>query len=222
MTIGGGSREDLRSRHAVERVMMPTEVTTTSEYELVRASAAGDERAFERIYRAHHRKVYSLCQRMLGDPVEAEDVTQDVFVQLYRKLGTFHGDSALSTWLHRLTVNMVLMHLRHKRRKHKEQAVEDEALQSLADGQSLHHRGDASLIDHMALERAIAQLPAGYRMVFVLHDIEGYEHEEIAHMLGISTGTSKSQLHKARLKLRKFLLAKGRTHRTIESRAEVY
>lgn len=182
-----------------------------SDFELAQASAAGDEMAFETIYRIHFRRVYSLCLRMLGNPTDAEDVTQDVFVQLYRKIGSFQGDSALSTWLYRMTVNTVLMHLRHEQRKHKEQAVEDESLQSLAEVDPFAHHDEVSLTDRIALERAIAQLPVGYRSVLVLHDIEGYEHEEIGQMLGISVGTSKSQLHKARLKLRKLLLSNAST-----------
>jgi len=188
--------------------MMIDAVLPISDLELAQASAAGDEVAFEKIYRAHFRKVYSLCLRMLGNPTDAEDVSQDVFVQLYRKIGGFQGDSALSTWLYRLTVNTVLMHLRHKQRKQKEEPTEDESLQGLADLSRLDRRDEVSLIDRITLERAIAQLPSGYRHVLVLHDIEGYEHEEIGRMLGISAGTSKSQLHKARLKLRKVLLAK--------------
>lgn len=181
-----------------------------SDFALAQASAAGDEAAFEMIYRTHSRKVYSLCLRMLGNPTDAEDVTQDVFVQLHRKIGTFQGDAALATWLYRMTVNTVLMHLRRQQRKHKEEAVEDDSLQSLAEVDPHDQRHETSLIDRMALERAIAQLPAGYRNVLVLHDIEGYEHEEIAEKLHISAGTSKSQLHKARLKLRKLLLGRRR------------
>lgn len=191
-----------------------------TDFELAQASAAGDEMAFETIYRTHFRRVYSLCLRMLGNPTDAEDVTQDVFIQLYRKIGSFQGDSALSTWLYRMTVNTVLMYLRHKQRKHKEQAVEDESLQSLAEVDQFKHRDEVSLTDRIALERAIAQLPAGYRSVLVLHDIEGYEHEEIGQMLGISVGTSKSQLHKARLKLRKLILGKRREKQPINSNSE--
>ncbi|MBI3949105.1 MAG: sigma-70 family RNA polymerase sigma factor [Acidobacteria bacterium] len=187
-----------------------------SDLELAHASAAGDEAAFEQIYRAHFRRVYSLCVRMLGNPTEAEDVTQDVFVQLHRKIGTFQGDAALSTWLYRLTVNTVLMHLRHKQRKHKEQLLEDDSLQSLAEMSQVAHRDEVSPIDRIALERAITQLPTGYRNVLVLHDIEGYEHEEIAEMLGISAGTSKSQLHKARVKMRKLLLGNRPAKRSLE------
>lgn len=173
------------------------------DWHLVRASAAGDEQAFEQLYRQYSRRVYSLCLRILGNPADAEDVTQDVFLQLFRKLGTFRGDSAFTTWLHRMTVNAALMHLRKSVVRH-EEAHADEQIRGLADARA-HQRGPLPLIDRIALERAIQQLPPGYRTVFLLHDVEGYEHEEIAEMLGISVGTTKSQLHKARMKLRQML-----------------
>jgi RNA polymerase sigma-70 factor (ECF subfamily) len=186
--------------------MVSTETMPMTDFELAQASAAGDEAAFEQIYRAHHRKVYSLCLRLLGNPTEAEDVTQDVFVQLHRKIGTFQGEAALSTWLYRLTVNTVLMHLRRNKRKQMEEPIEEDFGYNLAEESRSKRQSEAALIDRIALERAIRQLPIGYRSVLVLHDIEGYEHEEIARMLGIRVGTSKSQLHKARLRMRKLLL----------------
>jgi RNA polymerase sigma-70 factor (ECF subfamily) len=175
------------------------------DWHLVQASAAGDERAFEQLYHQYHRRVYSLCLRILGNPADAEDVTQDVFLQLFRKLGTFRGDSAFTTWLHRMTVNAALMYLRKSVVRH-EQAEADEQIRGLTDRRA-HEHSAIPLIDRLALERAIQQLPPGYRTVFVLHDVEGYEHDEIARMLGISVGTTKSQLHKARLKLRQMLSA---------------
>lgn len=175
------------------------------DWQLVRASAAGDEQAFEQLYRRYSRRVYSLCLRILGNPADAEDVTQEVFLQLFRKLGTFRGDAAFTTWLHRMTVNAALMHLRKSVVRH-EEAQADEQIRGLTDARA-HERGALPLIDRIALERAIQQLPPGYRTVFVLHDVEGYEHEEIARMLGISVGTTKSQLHKARMKLRQMLTA---------------
>ncbi len=184
---------------------METMTMPISDLKLARASAAGDETAFERIYQEHARKVYSLCLRMLRNPTEAEDVTQEVFLQLYRKIGTFQGASTLSTWLHRLTVNTVLMYIRHKQRKAREEFVENELLQMSIDSRQFERRDESSHIDRIALERAIAQLPTGYRHVLVLHDVEGYEHSEIAERLGIHVGTSKSQLHKARMKLREVL-----------------
>jgi len=141
---------------------------------------------------------------MVGNIAEAEDLTQDAFLQLHRKIATFRGDSAFSTWLHRLAINVVLMHLR---RKGLSLISLDEAMEPTQDDGPGRSFGvtDLSLagsIDRLALEQAIADLPAGYRLIFVLHDIEGYEHNEIASMLDCSIGNSKSQLHKARLKLR--------------------
>ncbi|MCS6805353.1 MAG: sigma-70 family RNA polymerase sigma factor [Acidobacteriota bacterium] len=188
--------------------MVSTETIPTSDIELARASAAGNEVAFEQIYRAHVRKVYSLCLRLLGNSAEAEDVMQDVFVQLHRKIGTFQGEAALSTWLYRLTVNTVLMHLRRKKRKPMQEPIGEGSVHSLAEESRSRRQSEATLIDRMALERALRQLPNGYRSVLVLHDVEGYEHEEIARMLGIRAGTSKSQLHKARLRMRSLLVGK--------------
>ena len=173
---------------------------------LVRAQA-GDHHAFAQLYSLHKRRVYSLCLRMLGNIAEAEDLTQEAFLQLHRKIATFRGDSAFSTWLHRLAINVVLMHLR---KKGLSLISLDEAMDPAAEGRPGRDFGarDLSLsgtIDRMTLARAIDDLPAGYRIIFVLHDIEGYEHNEIAQMLDCSIGNSKSQLHKARLKLRNAL-----------------
>ena len=186
---------------------MTIEANTLSDYELAAASAAGDAGAFEKLYQLHHRRVYSLCLRMLGNATEAEDLTQDVFVQLFRKIGSFRGDSAFTTWLHRMTVNQVLMHFR-KRGVKLEQATEDGEMQEPVEIGT--GRADAmTIVDRIALEKAISELPPGYRTVFVLHDVEGHEHEEIAKMLGCSVGTSKSQLHKARMRLRELLHKKA-------------
>jgi len=140
---------------------------------------------------------------MLGNAADAEDMTQEVFIQLYRKIGTFRGESAFTTWLHRLTVNQVLMHLR-KRGVRFEETTEEGDLKNIVQ-QGTERPYAMPIVDRIALDQAIAQLPPGYRAVFVLHDVEGYEHEEIAAMLGCSVGTSKSQLHKARMKLRSVL-----------------
>ena len=171
--------------------------------ETVRLAAAGDMRAFEDIYNAYHRRVYSSCLRMTRNVSEAEDLTQDVFVQLFRKLKTFRGESAFSTWLHRITVNAVLMHFRKP-------VVRTE--QTTFDGDDQRERLNArltaktsSVIDRMSLNEALAKLSPGYRAVFILHDVEGYEHSQIGELLGCAVGTSKSQLHKARLKLRNLL-----------------
>jgi RNA polymerase sigma-70 factor, ECF subfamily len=183
-----------------ERTEMP------SDLELVRAAAAGDAAAFEQLYQQHYRRVYSLCLRMLGSTTQAEDLTQEVFLQVFRKLGSFRGDSAFTTWLHRLTVNQVLMHFR-KRGVKLEHTSEEGDFSNVVDT-PLQSTRRISMVDRLALEKAIAELPPGYRTVFTLHDIEGYEHEEIAGLLGVSIGTSKSQLHKARMRLRELLMKK--------------
>jgi len=179
------------------------EVTSKSEpndVELARRSAEGDTAAFEQIYRRHFRRVYALCLRMLGDPTQAEDLTQEVFINLLGKIGSFRGESAFTTWLHRMTVNQVLMYFRKRSTKSELTTDEGETPVQIVRGTEDPNR--MPVVDRIALERAISQLPPGYRTVFVLHDVEGYEHDEIARTLGVSEGTSKSQLHKARLKLR--------------------
>ncbi|HLG15878.1 MAG TPA: RNA polymerase sigma factor [Blastocatellia bacterium] len=176
---------------------------TMTDLELVRAAASGDAVAFERIYEQHRRRVYSLCARMLGNVEQAEDLTQEVFLQVYRKIGSFRGDSAFTTWLHRLAVNQVLMHFR-KRGVKLEHTSEEGDFTNVVET-PLQSTRRISMVDRLALERAIAQLPPGYRTVFLLHDVEGYEHEEISSTLGVSVGTSKSQLHKARMRLRELL-----------------
>jgi len=179
-------------------------VATLTDFQLVRASAAGDHRAFEALYQQHHRRVYRLCIRMLRNHEEAEDLTQDVFLQVYRKINSFQGTSAFTTWLHRLTVNMVLMYMRRKHRWQAEESFDPEGLRAASEKQT-SRRCDSPPIEPVDLENAINRLPDGYRVVFLLHDMEGYEHAEISQLLGISIGTVKSQLHKARLKLRQML-----------------
>ena len=180
---------------------------TKTDHSLAQAAGWGDMTAFEELYNRHHRRVYSLCLRMLQNPVEAEDLTQEVFIQLYRKIGSFRGDSAFTTWLHRMTVNQVLMHFRKRSVKFEKTTEEGDTPIQVVSGTENPNR--MRIVDKIALDNAIEQLPPGYRSVFVLHDIEGYEHEEIANMLGCSVGTSKSQLHKARLKLRRLLKKKA-------------
>ena len=174
-----------------------------SDYALAQRAAGGDLSAFEVLYERHNRRVYSLCLRMTQNVAEAEDLAQEAFIQLFRKVGSFRGESAFTTWLHRLTVNQVLMHFR-KRGVRLEQTTDDGdvPVQVVA---GTGNPNQMPVVDRIALDRAIAQLPPGYRTVFVLHDVEGHEHEEIARMLGCSVGTSKSQLHKARMKLRTLL-----------------
>jgi len=166
-------------------------------------AATGDSEAFEKIYRRYHHRVYSLCLSMIRNVTLAEDLAQEVFIQLFRKIHTFRGDSSFNTWLHRLTVNHVLMYFRRPIVK-SERTTEDGTLPvQIINGTANPSR--MAVVDRISLREAIRQLPSGYRKVFILHDVEGYEHEEIAQMLGCATGTSKSQLHKARLKLRAIL-----------------
>ena len=183
------------------------DVKNAKDFELTKASGKGNMVAFEEIYNRHHRRVYSICLRMLKNTTEAEDLTQDVFIQLHRKIGSFRGDSAFTTWLHRLTVNQVLMHFRKRNVKYEKTTEEGETPVQVVDG--THNPRKMPVVDKIALEYAIEQLPTGYKNVFILHDIEGFEHEEVARILGCSVGTSKSQLHKARLKLRKLLKKKA-------------
>ena len=170
---------------------------------LARAQA-GDHLAFAHLYSLHKRHIYSLCLRMVGNTAEAEDLTQEAFLQLHRKIATFRGDSAFSTWLHRLAINVVLMQLR---KKGLSLISLDEAMEPASEDGPARSFGapDMALtgaIDRLTLERAVGDLPTGYRLIFILHDVEGFEHNEIAAMLDCSIGNSKSQLHKARLKLR--------------------
>ncbi len=171
-------------------------VTAAPDRDVARATA-GDRDAFERVYRAHVGRIYSVCLRMLGDQAEAEEATQDVFIRAWQKLALYRGESAFSTWLHRLAVNLVLSRRKADGTRRGRQA--DEGALDLVAG----HAAPAGIgID---LEAAIATLPPGARRVFVLHDVEGYKHEEIAEMLGVTSGGTKAQLHRARLLLRKAL-----------------
>ena len=183
------------------------DVGLATDFQLAQLAAKGDMTPFEEIYRRHHRRVYSICLRMLQSASEAEDLTQDVFIQLYRKIGSFRGDSAFTTWLHRMTVNQVLMHFRKRTVKFEKTTEEGETPDQVVAGTTNPHK--MQIVDKIALDNAIAQLPDGYKNVFVLHDVEGFEHEEVAKILGCSVGTSKSQLHKARLKLQKLLKKKA-------------
>jgi RNA polymerase sigma-70 factor (ECF subfamily) len=176
----------------------------STDLELCRLAANGSIPAFELIYERYHRRTYSLCLRMTSSQTEAEDLTQEVFIQLFRKIGSFRGDSAFSTWLHRLTVNQVLMHFRRRSVKNERTSDDGEMPEQPVRGTADPNK--MAVIDRIALKNAIAELPNGYRNVFILHDVEGFEHEEVARMMGISVGTSKSQLHKARLKLRGLLI----------------
>jgi RNA polymerase sigma-70 factor (ECF subfamily) len=175
----------------------------TADLELAARCRAGDADAFEELYRQHARRLYGLVLRMVGSPEEAEDLLQEVFLQAYRKLAGFRGESALGTWLYRLAMNLCLDHLRGR------QAKMTRATESLDHEDAAEPAAPAPVvppaISRMDLERAIEKLPAGSRAAFLLHDVEGFEHREIAEILGVTEGTSKSQVHKARMKLRTLL-----------------
>jgi RNA polymerase sigma-70 factor (ECF subfamily) len=184
-----------------------SEADDLTETEAIQRAQTGDAAAFERIFRWYSRRVYSLCLRMVRSQSEAEDLTQEAFLQLFRKIHTFRGESTFSTWLHRVSVNVVLMRLRKKNLVEipLENANEEEDSPRKEIGAP-----DPVLtgtIDRMNLDRAIGELAPGYRKTFMLHDVEGYEHHEIAEILGCSIGNSKSQLHKARMQLRDLLQA---------------
>jgi RNA polymerase sigma-70 factor (ECF subfamily) len=165
----------------------------------VREALAGDVSAFERLYRENERKVYALCLRLTSDGALAEELTQDVFVRAWTKLGTFRGDSAFSSWLYPLTVNVALTERRQRRRRTSRFfGTDDPTTFERPEPPPRHETG-------FDLEKAIGALPPGARAVFVLHDVEGYKHEEIGQMLGMATGTSKAQLHRARRILREAL-----------------
>jgi RNA polymerase sigma-70 factor (ECF subfamily) len=201
-----GQRASLPEHTSVESKTDKPQSSPVSE--AIRLAQHGDPGAFESIYQEHCRRVYALCLRMLGDPIEAEDLVQDVFILLFRKIHTFRGESAFSTWLHRLTVNLVLMRLRKK----SPPMVSIEATTDLDDETSSPtiDLGAPDLmlegsVDRVNLERCIERLPAGYRAIFILHDVQGFQHTEIAAIVGRSVGDSKSQLHKARMRLRELL-----------------
>ena len=180
---------------------------------IIKRAQEGDSNAFADLFHAHKARIYSLCLRMTNNIAEAEDLTQDAFLQVFRKLSTFRGDSALSTWLHRIAVNTVLMHFR-KRVLHQvsldEKSEDGKTLRREFGGKD--HRLSGTL-DRMALIRALNELPAGYRAIFLLHEVHGYEHQEIAKLLDCSVGNSKSQLHKAKLRIRQIL---GREKESVE------
>ncbi|OLB20995.1 MAG: hypothetical protein AUI12_18470 [Acidobacteria bacterium 13_2_20CM_2_57_6] len=179
-----------------------------SESETIRRAQRGDADAFERIYRAHCRRIYALCLRMAGNSTEAEDLTQEAFLTVLRKIQTFRGESAFSTWLHRIAVNLVLMRFRKKSLPEASQENFEES-----DGNRCGRREEvgapdlqlAGSIDRLNLERAIKQLPPSHKLVVELHDIQGYKHKEIAQIMDWSIGNSKAQLHRARRRLRELL-----------------
>ncbi len=175
--------------------------TAPTDYELAQALSHGTISCVGDLYERHRKMVYALCLRMTGDVSEAEDLTQDVFIQLLGKVGSFRGESKFSTWLYRLTLNQVLMHFRSTIRRRECPAMLDD----LARTRVVKHSFGSQVVDRITLSAALARLPSGSRSVFVKFDVEGYNHEEIAGLYGFSVGNSKSQLHKARRKLRKLL-----------------
>ena len=178
--------------------------------EIVSRALAGNEDAFASLYDAHRGKVYALCLRMTSNVAEAEDLTQDAFLQVFRKLATFRGDSALSTWLYRVAVNTVLMHFRKKGLRPvslDEPSGRDEGAPAREPG-NIDGRLSRT-VERITLARAMQALPSGYRRIFLMHEVRGYEHNEIARLLGCSIGNSKSQLHKAKARMRG-LLAGGK------------
>src|SRR5262249_22598263 len=192
----------------VSTELNPTVTTAqySSDVEMVRKAQQGDSDAFAALFYAHRPRVYSLCLRMTNNTAEAEDLTQDAFLQVFRKLSTFRGDSALSTWLYRIAVNTVLMHFRKKALK--QISLDEPYNQDARLVRREYGSRDGRLVgsvDRIALTRAIKELPVGYRTIFLLHEVEGYEHQEIAELLDCSVGNSKSQLHKAKLRIRELL-----------------
>ena len=184
-----------------------SEADEMTEAVAIRLAQKGNAAAFERIFRLHSRRVYALCLRMVRNTSEAEDLTQEAFLQVFRKIQTFRGESAFSTWLHRVSVNVVLMHLRKKTvlETPLEQPNEEEGSDRPVKEIGAPDPVLSGAIDRIILDRAIGELPPGYRKTFMLHDVDGYEHCEIAKITGRSVGNSKSQLHKAREQLRNLL-----------------
>jgi RNA polymerase sigma-70 factor, ECF subfamily len=182
-------------------------VNLNADLDLIQRVQRGDSEAFAALFYAHKPRIYSVCLRMTNNTAEAEDLTQDAFLQVFRKLATFRGDSALSTWLYRVAVNTVLMHFRKKALR---QISLDEPCRQ-KDGRAVRREygiRDERLtgsVDRIALGRAIRELPTGYRRIFLLHEVEGYEHQEIAQLLHCSVGNSKSQLHKAKQRIQELL-----------------
>ena len=190
------------------RESIDSKPSTLALNETIRLAQLGDPAAFETIYHLHCRRVYSLCLRMIGDPADAEDLTQEAFMQLFRKIHTFRGESAFSSWLHRLTANIVLM--RFRRKKPVVTSLDELTREDDEKNRPRFEIGApdirlVGMLDRLKLQDAIEQLPEGYKLMFTLHDVQGYEHNEIATILGCSVGNSKSQLHKARKRLRELL-----------------
>ncbi len=176
------------------------------QHDLIGRAQRGEEAAFAELFELHKRRVYAICLRVTRNAADAEDLTQEAFLKVFRGIASFRGDSSFTTWLHRLVVNEVLMHIRKKRVP---QISLDEPSSARGDAPAREHgRADGRLsgcVDRLTLNRAIAELPPGYRTALILYDMEGYKHNEIAQMMNWSVGNSKSQLFKARRKLRQWL-----------------
>ena len=191
-------------------VLPVVERSQESDYALARAAAQGSTTGIGELYVRHNRRVYSVCLRMTGNAAEAEDLTQEVFVQLLLKIDSFRGESQFTTWLYRVTVNQVLMHFRRTRYQTE---INDDVENEMAKSKGARQSGSTRVVDRLALKAALSQLPSGCRTVFLLFDIQGYKHKEIARILGCSEGNSKSQLHKARKKLKRLLeLRRSKLH----------
>jgi RNA polymerase sigma-70 factor (ECF subfamily) len=223
-TFGGTRRIRTTNSAAIGQLarQRPAEPVAWTEATAIRHAQAGDSAAFEFLYQLHGRRVYALCLRMVSSPADAEDLAQEAFLQLFRKISTFRGESAFSTWLHRMTVNVVLMRLRKK-------SLPTDSLEETIDPDAENSAPKRDVgapdlrlsgaVDRVNLERSIEKLPPGYRTVFVLHDVQGYEHNEIADIMGCSVGNSKSQLHKARTRLRELLQEEVRDQARQERKA---
>jgi len=186
-----------------------------SERSLIRRAQEGDQQAFGALFELHKKRVYSVCLLMTKDVAEAEDLTQEAFLQVFRTIGAFRGEAAFSTWLYRIAVNTVLMRLRSQKSRAAVSLSEPVSSESPSLSYEIGQRDPhlSGTIDRIALVRAMESLPEGCRTVFALHEIEGYQHHEIARFLRCSVGNSKSQLHKAKLKMRDFLFPKRRLRR---------
>ena len=187
----------------------PREFLSNPDLKTIRLAQLGDAASFEDIYDIHRHRVYSLCLRMVHNTSEAEDLTQEAFLSVFRKIHTFRGESQFSTWLYRVAFNTVLMYFRKRKRDEISLEVSSDPDWELSELRHDILRVEtgclSGTIDGLWLSRAVAQLPPGYKTMFVLHDVRGYEHREIAKMVGCSVGNTKSQLHKARLRLRQLL-----------------
>lgn len=197
----------LSQPHTPSAPSKPAVDVRAADLALAQRCRSGDAAAFDELYRAHAGRLYNLLFRMAGSAAEAEDLLQEVFLHAHRKLGSFRGDSTLGTWLYRLAVNHCLDVLRGRQAKMTRST--DSLDQDGADEPAATAPAIPTAISRLDLERSIARLPPGCRAAFILHDVEGFEHQEVAKMLGVSEGTSKSQVHKARMKLRAMLTATG-------------